>query len=54
MGRTVERFGALGVLVNNTGINPQYGPLVGAALEAGRKYIDAQVVDEDLGRAVGL
>ena len=27
---------------------------VTAALEAGRKYIDAQVVGEDLGRAVGL
>jgi PTS system mannose-specific IIA component len=27
---------------------------VAAAMEAGRKYIDSQVVGEDLGRAVGL
>src|SRR5690606_22123980 len=26
--RTVERFGNLAILVNNTGINPTYGPLV--------------------------
>src|SRR5918998_4575865 len=32
--RTVERFGSLDVLVNNTGINPVYGPLVDADLDA--------------------
>ncbi|MDQ4116499.1 MAG: SDR family NAD(P)-dependent oxidoreductase, partial [Actinomycetota bacterium] len=35
--RTVERFGSLDVLVNNAGINPQYGPLVEADLDAVRK-----------------
>jgi NAD(P)-dependent dehydrogenase (short-subunit alcohol dehydrogenase family) len=44
VGRTVERFGALGVLVNNTGINPQYGPLVEADLDAVRKIFDVNVV----------
>jgi NAD(P)-dependent dehydrogenase (short-subunit alcohol dehydrogenase family) len=44
VGRTVERFGALGILVNNTGINPQYGPLVEADLDAVRKIFDVNVV----------
>jgi NAD(P)-dependent dehydrogenase (short-subunit alcohol dehydrogenase family) len=44
VGRTVERFGALGVLVNNTGINPQYGPLIEADLDAVRKIFDVNVV----------
>jgi len=42
--RTVERFGGLGILVNNTGINPQYGPLVDADLDAVRKIFDINVV----------
>jgi NAD(P)-dependent dehydrogenase (short-subunit alcohol dehydrogenase family) len=44
VGRTVETFGSLGILVNNTGINPQYGPLVDADLEAVRKIFDLNVV----------
>jgi 3-oxoacyl-[acyl-carrier protein] reductase len=36
---TLERFGRLDVLVNNTGINPVVGPLVDADLDAGRKIV---------------
>jgi NAD(P)-dependent dehydrogenase (short-subunit alcohol dehydrogenase family) len=41
---TVERFGSLDVLVNNTGINPQYGPLVQADLAAVTKIFEINVV----------
>ena len=40
----VERFGSLDVLVNNTGINPVYGPLVQADLDGVRKIFDVNVV----------
>ena len=42
--RTVERFGSLDVLINNTGINPVFGPLVDADLDAVRKIFDVNVV----------
>jgi NAD(P)-dependent dehydrogenase (short-subunit alcohol dehydrogenase family) len=42
--RTVEAFGNLRVLVNNTGINPQYGSLMEADLDAVRKIFDINVV----------
>jgi NAD(P)-dependent dehydrogenase (short-subunit alcohol dehydrogenase family) len=42
--RTVERFGGLGILINNTGINPSYGPLMEADLGAVRKIFDVNVV----------
>jgi NAD(P)-dependent dehydrogenase (short-subunit alcohol dehydrogenase family) len=42
--RTVEAFGSLDILVNNTGINPSYGPLVDADLTAVRKIFDVNVV----------
>ncbi|MBV9142160.1 MAG: SDR family oxidoreductase [Pseudonocardiales bacterium] len=42
--RTVECFGSLDVLVNNTGINPVYGPLMQADLGAVRKIFDVNVV----------
>ncbi|KAA2252968.1 SDR family oxidoreductase [Solihabitans fulvus] len=41
---TVERFGRLDVLVNNTGINPVFGPLADADLDAVRKIFDVNVV----------
>ncbi|MBP2368610.1 SDR family oxidoreductase [Pseudonocardia parietis] len=41
---TVAAFGSLDVLVNNAGINPQYGPLVEADLDAVRKIFDVNVV----------
>jgi NAD(P)-dependent dehydrogenase (short-subunit alcohol dehydrogenase family) len=42
--RTVEEFGSLDVLINNTGINPTFGPLVDADLNAVRKIFDVNVV----------
>ncbi|GGP84716.1 SDR family oxidoreductase [Saccharothrix coeruleofusca] len=42
--RTVERFGGLDVLVNNTGINPVFGSLMEADLDAVRKIFDVNVV----------
>ncbi|SDC14492.1 SDR family oxidoreductase [Actinokineospora iranica] len=42
--RTVAEFGGLDVLVNNTGINPVYGPLMDADLTAVRKIFDTNVV----------
>src|SRR3712207_1387757 len=41
---TVARFGRLDVLVNNTGINPVFGALVDADLDAVRKIFDVNVV----------
>ena len=41
---TVRAFGNLSILVNNTGINPSYGPLVEADLNAVRKIFDVNVV----------
>jgi 3-oxoacyl-[acyl-carrier protein] reductase len=40
----LEQFGSLDVLVNNTGINPHYGPLVDAELDAVRKVLNTNVV----------
>ena len=40
--RTVAAFGRLDILVNNTGVNPVYGPLVDADLDAVRKIFDDQ------------
>jgi NAD(P)-dependent dehydrogenase (short-subunit alcohol dehydrogenase family) len=42
--RTVEQFGGLHILVNNAGINPVYGPLMDADLDAVRKIFDINVV----------
>ena len=40
----VETFGSLDLLVNNTGINPVYGPLMEVDLGAARKIIDVNSV----------
>jgi NAD(P)-dependent dehydrogenase (short-subunit alcohol dehydrogenase family) len=42
--RTIGELGGLDILVNNTGINPVYGPLVDADLDAVRKLFDTNVV----------
>ena len=36
----IDTFGSLDLLVNNTGINPAYGPLMGLDLDAARKMIE--------------
>jgi 3-oxoacyl-[acyl-carrier protein] reductase len=41
---TVEAFGGLDLLVNNTGINPVYGPLVEIDLDAARKILEVNVL----------
>ena len=38
--QTIEAFGSVDLLVNNTGINPVYGPLVDLDLDAARKIIE--------------
>jgi NAD(P)-dependent dehydrogenase (short-subunit alcohol dehydrogenase family) len=40
----VREFGGLDVLVNNTGINPAYGPLTDIAESAARKIMDVNVL----------
>ncbi len=42
--RTLEAFGSVDILVNNTGINPVYGPLMDADLDGVRKIFDVNVV----------
>lgn len=42
--RTVETFGSWDLMVNNTGINPAYGPLVELDLDAARKILDTNTV----------
>lgn len=41
---TLEAFGRLDYLVNNTGINPAYGPLADLDLDIARKTVDINVV----------
>ena len=40
----VDAFGSLDLLVNNTGINPAYGPLMGLDLDVARKIVDVNGV----------
>lgn len=42
--RAVETFGRLDLLVNNTGINPAYGPLIDLDLDVARKVADTNAV----------
>lgn len=44
IGTAVERFGALDVLVNNTGVNPAYGPLLQVDESAARKIMEVNVL----------
>lgn len=39
-----ERFGGLDFLVNNTGVNPTYGPMIEMDLAAGRKIFEVNVL----------
>lgn len=41
---TIDAFGSLGMLVNNAAINPLYGPLVEADLDAARKILEVNVL----------
>ena len=41
---TIETFGSVDLLVNNTGINPVYGPLVDLDLEAARKTVEVNAL----------
>lgn len=41
---TLEAFGSVDLLVNNTGINPTYGPLMELDLDAARKTVDVNGV----------
>lgn len=40
----VDTFGSLDLLVNNTGINPAFGPLMDLDLDAARKIMDVNVI----------
>ncbi len=42
--RTVATFGSVDLLVNNTGINPVYGPLVEIDLDAARKIVEVNAI----------
>lgn len=42
--RAIETFGGADLLVNNTGINPVYGPLVDLDLDAARKILEVNVL----------
>ena len=42
--RIVETFGSLDLLVNNTGINPAYGPLIQLDLGAARKIVEVNCI----------
>jgi 3-oxoacyl-[acyl-carrier protein] reductase len=42
--QAVETFGSLNILVNNTGINPTYGPLVDLDLGVARKVVEVNCI----------
>ncbi|GAB3543656.1 3-oxoacyl-[acyl-carrier protein] reductase [Actinopolyspora lacussalsi] len=42
--RTLRTFGRVDMLVNNTGINPAYGPLIGLDHEVARKTFEVNVL----------
>src|SRR4051794_9688597 len=42
--RAIDTFGSVDLLVNNTGINPVYGPLVELDLAAARKIVEVNCI----------
>jgi len=42
--KTMDAFGRVDLLVNNTGINPVYGPLMGLDLDAARKIFEVNAL----------
>lgn len=42
--RVIDTFGGLDLLVNNTGINPAYGPLMSLDLDAARKIVEVNCI----------
>jgi NAD(P)-dependent dehydrogenase (short-subunit alcohol dehydrogenase family) len=42
--QTIETFGSVDLLVNNTGINPAYGPIVDLDLGAARKVVEVNCI----------
>ncbi|MFT4083362.1 MAG: SDR family oxidoreductase [Nocardioides sp.] len=42
--QAIERFGSVDLLVNNAGINPSYGPLLGLDPEAARKTVEVNAL----------
>src|SRR5438105_1199355 len=42
--QAIEIFGSIDLLVNNTGINPVYGPLVDLDLSAARKIVEVNCI----------
>ena len=42
--QVMDAFGRLDLLVNNTGINPAYGPLLGLDLDAARKMVEVNCI----------
>lgn len=42
--RTIEAFGSVDHLVNNTGINPAYGPMIGLDLDVARKIVEVNCI----------
>ena len=52
--RTIEAFGRLDILINNTGINPVYGPLVDADLDGRAQDLRHQRRRGDRVRAAGV
>jgi 3-oxoacyl-[acyl-carrier protein] reductase len=42
--RTLDTFGSVDLLVNNTGINPVYGPMIELDLDAARKIFEVNVL----------
>lgn len=44
LAKTLDAFGSVDLLVNNTGINPVYGPMIELDLDAARKIVEVNVL----------